>query len=328
MRHRLLFLCFTFSLAACIEHPTPEQARAKLQERKIPFTETAFIEAFSAYRLQEVQWFLEAGMKPDVADGAAWRIGIQKNYFQPTNLLMLHGAKPDQVFSDGFVPLVEASAYGRTRIVTRMMAYHPKVDVQDPWGRSALMMGAKSGNAYVMEQLLQANPALEATDQTRRTALQYAIQRNHSAVTQLLLDAGANANVGDRQTTPPLISASYLGNVSLVNVLLKKGANPNATNATGYTALMAAVRANHMAIVDALLAAGADPNRKNVEGWQGGTALHLAALQHNKAMMEKLRNGGANPNITDHFGQTADTLLVRNEAALDPTKPSTLKSFK
>ena len=96
MRHRLLLLCLTFSFATCTEQASPEQARAKLQERKIPFTEMAFLEAFSAYRLQEVQWFLEAGMQPDVADGAAWRIGIQKNYFQPTNLLMLHGAKPDQ----------------------------------------------------------------------------------------------------------------------------------------------------------------------------------------------------------------------------------------
>ncbi|MBN8588462.1 MAG: ankyrin repeat domain-containing protein [Rhodothermia bacterium] len=313
----LIFL-IGFLFSACAEKPSPERARANLEAKKIPFTEEAFLETFAAYRMEEIQWFLEAGMKPDVADGAAWRMGIQKNFFQPTNLLMLHGAKPDQVFSDGFIPLVQAAAYGRTRIVSRMLAYNPFVDVKDPWGRTPLMMGAKSGNAYVVEQLLKDKPFLEATDVTGNTALQFALQRSHVATTNLLLDAGANPNVGHGKSTPPLVSAAYQGNVALVQRLLKEGANPNAVNATGYTALMAAVRVNKSQVVDILLAAGADPNRNNTEGWQGGTALHLAAIQQNKAMMEKLLKAGAKPQQTDHYGQTAEMLLSQNKATIDP----------
>ena len=97
-----------------------------------------------------------------------------------------------------------------------------------------------------------------------------------------------------------LILAATNGHLEAAEALVAKGA---AIDGRAYetTPLLRATFRNRVAMVDWLLERGADPDGT---GWLGGhakgvTALHLAASDGLREIIDRLQQAGANPSITD-----------------------------
>jgi ankyrin repeat protein len=149
----------------------------------------------------------------------------------------------------------------------------------------------------------QANVNASAGGIGGRTALQAAAGEGHGEIVADLLKAKAdfNAVAADIGGRTALQAAAEGGHLEIVVQLLKAGADVNAPAAgfQGWTALLAAaggeyevaqkskliVEERHEAVVSKLLDAGADPNITSSEGW---TALHAAAERGSLLMVTRM----------------------------------------
>ena len=101
------------------------------------------------------------------------------------------------------------------------------------------------------------------------------------------------------QPDNPLIGAARSGDTQTIVKLLGAGADANQRwGVNGWTPLMHAIHKNQKASVEALLAGGADPNAR---GNQGITALMMAAGYGYAGMVQLLLDKGADP-----YAETAD----------------------
>ena len=101
--------------------------------------------------------------------------------------------------------------------------------------------------------------------------------------------------------------------IKAINERLAKGLSLNRYNEWGQTELMIAVEADDIDLARRLLENKAHPNPTSKDG-QLDTALHLAAMQENKAMCELLLDKGARVNKKNKIGFTPlDAALYANE---------------
>ena len=101
--------------------------------------------------------------------------------------------------------------------------------------------------------------------------------------------------------------------IKAINERLAKGLSLNRYNQLGQTELMIAVEADDIDLAKRLLENKAHPNATSKDG-QLDTALHLAAMQENKAMCELLLDKGARVNKKNKMGFTPlDAALYANE---------------
>jgi ankyrin repeat protein len=111
----------------------------------------------------------------------------------------------------------------------------------------------------------------------------------------------------------PLTDAVKAGDKGAVTSLLQKKADVNAADADGTTPLQWAVRQSFtrddLGIADELIRAGADVKAANR---YGVTALYLACLNGNAAMIERLLKAGADANATTTEGETALMTVARS----------------
>lgn len=95
-------------------------------------------------------------------------------------------------------------------------------------------------------------------------------------IAKLLIDSGADVNARDDKydhNRTALLNAAHCGAKETVNMLIGAGADINAQSIGGFTALMFAIIKEHKYIAMVLLKHGADPNISND---YGDTALSWA----------------------------------------------------
>lgn len=102
-----------------------------------------------------------------------------------------------------------------------------------------------------------------------------------------------------KETEHPFIKAAIKGNNNAIKKFIKEGVNKNMKDSNGRTALMQAVRNNFLVLVNTLV--DNDVN-VNLQDNDGRTAIMMAGT--NK-IMDKLFSAGADPNITNNYGETA-----------------------
>lgn len=187
--------------------------------------------------------------------------------------------------------------------------------------------------------LEQANTNADSIHSNGKTALMMAAKKGDNAEVIRLLEKGAEPNRANNNGGTPIMYAALSGKVETVRLLLEQGVEVNASAKNGWSALMIAATKGYTDIVQALLSSGAKPNLPDVYLWtplmravyegrfqvarmlldhekikvnqpgeNGVTALHLAVLNGDPALVRLLLDKGADPQQTDKFGRTPSDL--------------------
>ena len=139
---------------------------------------------------------------------------------------------------------------------------------------------ADRGYERVVRKFLEIGASLEVEDPWGMTALHLAGQKGHVAIVELLLAKGANINSGDlTKDVTPLMIAARAGNTDIVELLLRRGADIGAFSEAcfyGCSALAQAIGQGHIATATLLLEKGANPNGQ-FRGSDRSTLFHHVA---------------------------------------------------
>lgn len=153
----------------------------------------------------------------------------------------------------------------------------------------------------VIEKLLDDGADINMTLQ--RTALHAAAANGNLEIVDLLIERGADANLRDIHGRVPMFVALAEHQPEVARRLADH-TDPHVLTADGSTLLMAAARAEDVELVQWALDRGTDVDAIR-QGKKNATALIFAARKGNSEIVRLLLAGGADPNLTNHEGQTA-----------------------
>ena len=211
------------------------------------------------------------------------------------------GSTADQEF-------ISALERGDLDAAARLVAWGVNVDLQRADGKTLLILAAKASDVILVRDLIAAGADVNANTSNGGTALMFAAIRGDTQTQMALIDAGADVNAVGGFDWTALLVASVKGHVPAVRQLLVSGADPNLRDVYGWTPLMRAVYEERELIVQVLLE---QPNvALNVSNDQGATALHLAAVKGNEALIRSLLLAGADPSMGDRNGRTPESMAV------------------
>lgn len=171
------------------------------------------------------------------------------------------------------------------------------------WLMAALLLG--SAAALADGPLANAADAPEAVQQQLRDYFFNAARFGDSEILDEFIQAGYDLNTADDKGYTALILAAYNGHGDTVERLLAAGADACAEDKRGNTALLGAIFKGELGIAKRLLATECDPNQRNNAGQ---TPAMYAALFQREALLEALRERGADLNAADPLGNSVQSL--------------------
>jgi ankyrin repeat protein len=219
-------------------------------------------------------------------------------------------------------PLHCAVAGGHEDVVSTLLQYGCKVDVQDKCKRTPLHIATHvSIVRNLIDHLLsvagdQAEELLNMKDEEGLTALHYAARYGLSEVVIELVQKGAFKDIVDGLYGAPLHQAAGCGHLETVAILLDAGCKVDTVNDHGMTSLHYAARRNHVDVIKELVGRGC---MVDIQDSSGLTSLqHAAMFGSTEAVTELLKNG-VSKNIVTH-GNVTLLHLAANGEHLDTVK--------
>ncbi len=202
--------------------------------------------------------------------------------------------------------LLAADKYEMNAEIIDLLLAHDKVNVDDvgEYGQTALHLAAKESNVKFFQKLLERGANPNILDKWGLSPLHLAVEKNHNEIIDLIF-AHSKVMIDDvnEDGHTALHLAASVSNIVAVQKLLEKGANPNILDKEGMSPLHVAALYGREAEIFDLLVAHGKVSVDHVDG-NGQTALHLAARNVNIGAVQKLLERGANPNITNKWGQS------------------------
>ena len=245
------------------ETPTrsPEEARAALAERSIPYSQSSFLAYAQEGNLEVVRLFVEAGLdinaqnEDEGFDTAVMRAASQ-GHLAVVRFLVEQGADLDLLNERGYDLPKELPFYPRLRNYGNGRKY------------DALMFAAEGGHVAVARFLIDSDNTRPRRDwyyfnDGPDNPLMLAAYGGHLEMVRFLVD-----NKVEDGISIALIWAAARGHLEVARFLIDNGATLGLHGAvwkedafwpeTGYTALMLAVEAGHLEMVRLLIERGAD----------------------------------------------------------------------
>jgi ankyrin repeat protein len=235
-----------------------------------------------------------------------------KHGTQDTARAILHKkVQVDALTKDGNSALSLAAERGKTALVGDLIRVGS--DVKNPRiGGYALLVAAREGRADIVTRLIDEKAPLDYSGWNGETPLHAAAARGQERVVDVLLDAELETDEPDGQGRTPLILAASGGHDDVVQSLIRAGARVDREDREGWTAVMrAAAHSSYGAasVIRTLSRAGAAVDRRI--GFNGKTALMIAAEKGNEGCVEALLQVGARRNI-EYRGKTALDMALAN----------------
>jgi len=185
-------------------------------------------------------------------------------------------------------------------VIADLLDAGANIEARDNDGWTPLMHAAARDNVPAIQLFVSYKANLNATTPDGYTALAYALADGRFAAAKALVEAGASVTqpAGPQKLTPLMIVASQrpieqrsmalvegVGPLDLAQLLVTRGADINATSTTGMTALMVAAVHNNPAMIGLLAQLGANLSAKEAGG---RTARDLAEANENAAALNIL----------------------------------------
>lgn len=131
---------------------------------------------------------------------------------------------------------------------------------------------ARTGRVDRLRGLLSKSPELiKAVNSEGETPVHQAAKYGEMEALRFLIEQGGDVNAKTTQGVTPLHLAAGFGELEVVKYLLEKVAEVDPKEKTGMTPINAAQAGNHQAIIDVLKQAGANPDSVPAVGQLGGS---------------------------------------------------------
>ncbi len=190
-----------------------------------------------------------------------------------------------------------------------------QVNVEDDFGRTALMEAAEQGSHDWVGYMIDAEARVNTQDQLGNTALHYAVSCKALRVVELLVSAGADVNLAALDGASPLHLAVGTERVDIVAVLLKSGADVEAKNAAGWSSRMLALRSSDEAMKAAFGIRSSTSNKRlsRIADVQQSQPLLINAAQRGDIeLVRELISKGINVDVLGEGGYSPLAVAMRN----------------
>jgi ankyrin repeat protein len=221
--------------------------------------------------------------------------------------LVKRGASLSLQDSNGQTAVHLAAVTGNYRCLRALLSKNPDLRIKDIDGRTPLLLATSHASSKCVSAILRKLKSHEIndTDNEKMTALHWSAYNNTSENVKVLMKAGADIAVTDMDGKSALHWTANNSDPSSAHVLLEMAPlSVNLRDNDGRTALHLAVVVGNRAIVETLMSAPDTKCDLSAADMEFRTALHWAAVLGSSDMVSLLLERGGQPEVIDSVGAT------------------------
>ncbi|MGP1438290.1 MAG: ankyrin repeat domain-containing protein [Treponema sp.] len=260
-------------------------------------------------------------------------IAAKQNDLESVSILIKKGAKIDSTDSEGKTPLLVALERRNIEVASLLASNNADLFKKDIFGSSPFFYAREVG---LLSNILNSK-TINQKDENGKAPLHYAVEDYDVLLVKQILSLGVPA-IGIKEDGSNLLTLAYRSPskteaATIASLLLLAGVEPlygdfkefeqavikrnyGTRFNDGMTALHVASSKGYLGFVKHLIEQGCPVNAKNAAN---STALHEAVRKGNTSCVSVLLSNGADPTITDSFGNSPLHIVM--------PKPSRLEIF-
>lgn len=216
-----------------------------------------FIVAASQGNVKLVNEYITQGVFIDYQDAqgaTALFYAVNNNYPEVIKTLIHYGANPNIGTSDGYTPLMAASANGNFDVAQLLsLIKRTNLNIQDNNNISALTYAVYFGHFYIVDMLLFYDAKVDLLDKNNNSTLYYASLKGDTSIASRLLNANARILQQNEDGISPLKITIQNNDSSMFDLFLSKITPDSVKIETKQDLLIYSIDNNNYYAIDRLL---------------------------------------------------------------------------